>query len=136
MGKMVDFLKFGFSVAMVNGEREENEDAVEYENDLLTIQHWKIPNVCIISIRRDRFLVFKTEDELSEEIDRTMKAPDSVYKIKEGITDSERRMAEILLGSEMYTLPLYFGTIKEETFFEILLASICTDVDKLMQCGS
>lgn len=131
---MVDL--FGFTVAMVNGQKEENEDAVEYENDLLTIQHWKIPNVCIISIRRDIFLVYKTEDELSEEIDRTKRAPASVYKIKDGINGSQRRMAEILLESTMHILPIYFGTIKNETFFEILLASICTDVDKIMQCGS
>lgn len=136
MEKMIDFLKFGFTVKEIDGKKWDTEDAVEYENELLAIQHWKTPNVCIISIRRERFVVFKSEEELIEEMQRTQKSPASVYRIKEGITDSQRKMAELLLTGNTYNLPLYFGTIKDETFFEILLASICTDVDKIMQCGS
>jgi len=133
---MIDFLKFGFSISEVDGKKCDDLDAVEYENDLLTIQHWRKPDVCIIGIRRDRFLVYKTKDELSVEIDRTKKSPTTVYKIKEGIGGDERRMAEMLLSGGLWTFPLFVGEVKDETFFEILLSAICTDAGKIIQCGS
>jgi hypothetical protein len=133
---MIDFSKFGFTVSEMDGKKCDDETATSYENELLEIQHWKKPNVYMVALRRERFIEWKHDYRSINEAIEQKKPNTGGYVIKEGISEPERKFAEQLLGSSFYAFPLYVGAITGETFFEILINSVCTDAEKLMQCGS
>lgn len=133
---MVDFTKFGFSIKEVDGKKQDDADTAHYESEHLEIQHWKKPDVYVVAIRRERLIEWKS-DFYTEEQAKTLRRPNTGdYVVKEGISESERRMAQMLMSGNFHVYPLYIGAIKGETFFEILINSVCTDADKLIQCGS
>lgn len=133
---MVDFSKFGFTIKEIDGKKCDDEDAAQYESELLEIQHWKKPDVYIVAIRRERFLEWNSNYYTLEEAKKLGKANIGRHVAKEGLNESEKKMAHFLLSSNFYVYPLYVGAIKGETFFEILINSVCSDAEKLIQCGS
>jgi len=133
---MIDFSKFGFSVKEINGVKCIDGSGITYENELLEIQYWKNPDIYHIAIRRERFIEWKDDFYSVEEAIRLNKPNTGEYVIKEGISEAEKKFSKYILGSGFYNFPLYVGAIKGETFFEILINSVCTDAEKLMQCGS
>ncbi len=121
---MIDFLKFGFVVKEINGVKCVDKGGVTYENELLEIQHWTKPDICVIAIRRENFIEWRGDDT-------------GGYVIKDNISESGKKFARHILDTgSLYNFPLYIGVIKGETFFEILISSVCTDTEKIMQCGS
>lgn len=126
---MIDFSKFGFTI------KEQDETYIEYENDILTIQHWKKPNIFIVAIIREKLILLKDDYDYLDET-RKGKIPTNIYKVKRGISESEEKLAKMLMNSNFYTYPLFVGELKDETFFEILINAICTNADKIIQCGS
>lgn len=133
---MIDFSKFGFAIKEMDGKKCDTEDGAEYDSELLSIQHWKKPNIYVISLRRERFIEWKEDFYTVEQATKLGKPNTGGYVIKAEISDAEKRFAEQVLSSDFYVFPLYVGAITGETFFEILINSVCMDADKLMQCGS
>lgn len=126
---MIDFSKFGFTI------KEQGEDVIEYENAILTLQHWEKPDIFVLAIIREKLIIPKDDYDYLDEVNAG-KTPQEIYKIKEGIGKAEQKLAEILLHANFHTYPLFVGEIKDETFFEILINAVCTDARKLIQCGT
>lgn len=133
---MIDFLKHGFSVKEIDRVKCIDEAGITYENELLEIQHWKKPDIYIIAVRRERFIVWKEDFYTVEQALRLGRPNTGDYEIRSEISEAEKKFARHIMASNSYNMPLYVGAIKGETFFEILISSVCTDVEKIMQCGS
>ena len=133
---MIDFSKFGFAVKEINGVKCIDENGITYENELLEIQHWKKPDIYAIAIRREKFIQWKDNLYSVEEAISLGKSNTGGYFINENISEADKNFAKYILASGFYNFPLYVGTIKGETFFEILISAVCTDTEKIMQCGS